>query len=37
MCRTAFPGDQLYGASGFGVLGVPTLAPGSGCEHDARI
>ena len=33
----AFPGDQLYCASGFGVVGGRTLGPGSGCEHDARI
>jgi hypothetical protein len=33
----AFPGDQLYCASGFGVVGVRTLEPGSGCEHDVRI
>jgi hypothetical protein len=33
----AFPGDQLYCATGFGVVGGRTLGPGSGCEHDARI
>ena len=33
----AFPGDQLYCASGFGVVGGRTLGPGSGCEHDVRI
>ena len=33
----AFPGDQLYCASGFGVVGGRTLGPGTGCEHDARI
>ena len=33
----AFPGDQLYCASGFGVVGGVTLGPGSGCELDPRI
>jgi hypothetical protein len=33
----AFPGDQLYCASGFGVVGARTLVPSSGCEHDARV
>jgi hypothetical protein len=33
----AFPGDQLYCARGFGVVGGLTLGPGSGCEQDARI
>lgn len=33
----AFPGDQLYCASGFGVVGGRVLGPGSGCELDARI
>jgi hypothetical protein len=33
----AFPGDQLYCASGFGVVGGRTLGPGSGCEQDSRI
>ena len=33
----AFPGDQVYCASGFGVVGGVTLGPGSGCESDPRI
>jgi len=33
----AFPGDQRYCASGFGVVGGQTVGPGSGCEEDARI
>lgn len=33
----AFPGDQVYCASGFGVVGGRVLGPGSGCEHDTRI
>jgi hypothetical protein len=32
----AFPGDQLYCASGSGVIGGRVVGPGSGCEHDAR-
>mgnify|MGYP003527408862 FL=1 len=32
-----FPGDQLYCASGFGLVGGRTLGPGTGCEQDARI
>jgi hypothetical protein len=33
----AFPGDQLYCASGSGVVSGRVVGPGSGCEHDARI
>lgn len=33
----AFPGDQLYCAAGFGVVGGVALGPGSGCELDPRI
>ena len=33
----AFPGDQLYCAAGFGVVGGVVLGPGSGCELDPRI
>ena len=33
----AFPGDQLYCATGFGVVGGKVLGPGSGCEEDARL
>jgi hypothetical protein len=33
----AFPGDQLYCAAGFGVVGGVVLGPGSGCEVDPRI
>jgi hypothetical protein len=33
----AFPGDQLYCASGSGIVGGKTLGPGSGCEEDTRI
>lgn len=33
----AFPGDQRYCASGFGVVGGQTVGPGSGCEEDQRI
>jgi hypothetical protein len=33
----AFPGDQRYCVSGFGVVGGQTVGPGSGCEEDARI
>ena len=33
----AFPGDQLYCASGSGVVGGRVVGPGSGCELDARI
>jgi hypothetical protein len=33
----AFPGDQRYCATGFGVVGGKTLGPGSGCEENARI
>lgn len=33
----ASPGDQLYCASGSGVVGGLVVGPGSGCEHDARI
>jgi hypothetical protein len=33
----AFPGDQLYCATGSGVVGGRVVGPGSGCELDARI
>ena len=33
----AFPGDQLYCASGSGVVGGAVVGPGSGCELDPRI
>ena len=33
----AFPGDQLYCATGFGVVGGKVLGPGSRCEEDARL
>lgn len=33
----AFPGDQRYCASGFGVVGGRIVGPGSGCELDPRI
>ena len=33
----AFPGDQLYCATGFGVVGATVLGPASGCENDPRL
>jgi hypothetical protein len=33
----AFPGDQRYCVSGFGVVGGQLLGPGSACENDARL
>jgi hypothetical protein len=33
----AFPGDQQYCASGFGVVGGQVVGPGSGCESDPRL
>jgi len=33
----AFPGDQRYCASGFGIVGGQTIGPASACEEDARI
>jgi hypothetical protein len=33
----AFPGDQLYCASGSGVVGGRVLGPAAGCENDPRI
>ncbi len=33
----AFPGDQQYCVSGFGLVGGVVVGPGSGCEEDARI
>jgi hypothetical protein len=33
----AFPGDQQYCASGFGVVGGQVVGPGSGCETDPRL
>jgi hypothetical protein len=33
----AFPGDQLYCATGVSVVGGVTLGPRSGCELDPRI
>jgi hypothetical protein len=33
----AHPGDQRYGASGFGLVGGQTLGPASACEADGRI
>src|SRR5262245_55642059 len=33
----AFPGDQQYCASGFGVVGGQVVSPGSGCESDPRL
>jgi hypothetical protein len=33
----AFPGDQVYCASGSGVVGGVTVGPRSGCEQDGRI
>lgn len=33
----AFPGDQVYCASGTGVVGGQTVGPGSGCEADPRL
>jgi hypothetical protein len=34
---TPYPGDQLYCASGSGIVGGVTLGPGSACEADARL
>ena len=33
----AYPGDQVYCASGAGVVGGTTLGPGSACESDPRL
>jgi hypothetical protein len=33
----AFPGNQLYCASGSGLVGGRVVGPGSGCELDERI
>lgn len=33
----AFPGDQQYCASGFGLVGGQVVGPGSGCENDPRL
>jgi hypothetical protein len=33
----AFPGDQRYCATGFGVVGGQVVGPRSGCEEDPRI
>jgi hypothetical protein len=33
----AFPGDQRYCASGFGLVGGRTLGPAGACENDPRL
>ena len=33
----AFPSDQQYCASGFGLVGGQVVGPGSGCENDPRL
>lgn len=34
---TAHPGDQVYCASGYGVVGGTAVGPGSACEADGRL
>jgi len=34
---TPYPGDQVYCASGYGVVGGVTLGPGTACEADSRL
>ena len=34
---TPSAGDQVYCASGYGIVGGVTLGPGSACEADTRL